>query len=518
MLLRKRRRLRAAKSCYPCRRRKVKCNLRQPCGSCVIRGHPELCDYSVQILADREQLTQPGNISDGGLYLDPLSHYSTRVHVGYESLPSLVSIYQTLSANQPQPAQKAWTIGPTTSPQTVFELLCLQDLSTMFPFTNIWAPEDGLDKVYSALPEDEAILRQFCQESLFSILPPFINFPQLEVTLSLFLRDRAKSRSDVLTNPPLSCTSSWFALLFSILACGVQLASSDVDSEILKARVFACCSFQCLRFSNFLSFPNAETVQTLILLLNFLRNQANAGASWSLLGTRSLIWQDTLISLCYARPLGINVLEEVTLTTPTGRSEIRFDSFSDSSHNLFMVANKIGQALQYAKCVKQPLSLLKIHKFKDLINQIESRSLPHIRDVLKCQGRADYFQHCFFRLFSDSIMLCLCRPAVLSGHHEYGQELGSLCMSRCRSVLRTYLELLKLNNPLRRSWIFMHVTLSCALCLGVTADIGKLKSDKILLKRFFDALLESTICLKIPPYANALKLLGDLIGNDELDK
>lgn len=188
MLLRKRRRLRAAKSCYPCRRRKVKCNLRQPCGSCIIRGHPELCDYSVQSLPGREQ--QPRDTSDGGkasdatnertaainmdqgLYLDPISHYSTRVHVGYESLPSLVSIYQTITANQPQPAQKAWTLGPTTSPQTVFELLCLQDSSTMFPFTNIWASGDGPDKVYSALPEDEAIWRQvsFLHRHLLSLM------------------------------------------------------------------------------------------------------------------------------------------------------------------------------------------------------------------------------------------------------------------------------------------------------------------------------------------------------------
>ncbi|KKP07808.1 hypothetical protein THAR02_00016 [Trichoderma harzianum] len=95
---------------------------------------------------------------DQGLYLDPLSHYSTKVHVGYESLPSLVSIYQLLTANQPQPAQKAWTLGPTTSPQTVFELLCLQDSSTMFPFTNIWASEDGPDKVYSALYIETLVL------------------------------------------------------------------------------------------------------------------------------------------------------------------------------------------------------------------------------------------------------------------------------------------------------------------------------------------------------------------------
>ncbi|UKZ80249.1 hypothetical protein TrVFT333_008006 [Trichoderma virens FT-333] len=106
---------------------------------------------------------------DQGLYLDPLSAYKTRVHLGYESLPSLVSIYQTTSADQPQPIQKKWTLGPTTSPQTVFELLCLQDSSTMFPFTNIWAPEDGPDKVYSALPEEEALLRQSS-----SVLPGII--------------------------------------------------------------------------------------------------------------------------------------------------------------------------------------------------------------------------------------------------------------------------------------------------------------------------------------------------------
>ncbi|EHK24202.1 uncharacterized protein TRIVIDRAFT_219660 [Trichoderma virens Gv29-8] len=398
---------------------------------------------------------------DQGLYLDPLSAYKTRVHLGYESLPSLVSIYQTTSADQPQPVQKKWTLGPTTSPQTVFELLCLQDSSTMFPFTNIWAPEDGPDKVY------------------------------------------------------------------------------------------ACCAFQCLRFSNFLSFPNTETIQTLILLVNFLRNQADAGASWSLLGLairlaqtigihcssdpeglsdknerdetlvhkhiwRSLMWQDTLISLCYARPLGITILEDIAITAPAGLNEKRFDSFLDSCHNLFMVANKIGQALHGAKIAKERLPLLNILDFKNLINQIETRSLPHIQDVTKCQNKADYFQHFFFRMFSDSIMLCLCRPAILSGHHEYDQELNNLHMSRCRSVLRTYLELLSLNCPIRRSWIFIHVALSCALCLGVSADVRELKSDKVVLKQFLVALAESMICHNIPPYANALRLLGDIIDKHKM--
>lgn len=48
--------------------------------------------------------------------------------------------------------------------------------------------------------------------------------------------------------------------------------------------LLACCSFQCLKMSNFISFPNIEIIQALIMLVNFLRNQADAGASWSVLG------------------------------------------------------------------------------------------------------------------------------------------------------------------------------------------------------------------------------------------
>lgn len=41
----KRRRLRPAVSCDPCRLRKVKCNQGQPCGSCTLRGRAGECVY-----------------------------------------------------------------------------------------------------------------------------------------------------------------------------------------------------------------------------------------------------------------------------------------------------------------------------------------------------------------------------------------------------------------------------------------------------------------------------------------
>jgi len=35
------------KACYPCRQRKVKCDLERPCRTCSERGHPQLCDYKL---------------------------------------------------------------------------------------------------------------------------------------------------------------------------------------------------------------------------------------------------------------------------------------------------------------------------------------------------------------------------------------------------------------------------------------------------------------------------------------
>ncbi|KUL87001.1 hypothetical protein ZTR_05663 [Talaromyces verruculosus] len=156
----------------------------------------------------------------GGLYVDPISPYGSKVHLGFESLPNLLSTYQGLNLWEPQLDRGLPSSFSSPNPQTVFELLCLQDSSTSFPFTNLWGPEDGPERVYSALPEDEAIWWRF------------------EAILSHFLDARAKSPADALSNPPPNCTPSWFALLFSILACGVQLASSEADSDMMKSRVF----------------------------------------------------------------------------------------------------------------------------------------------------------------------------------------------------------------------------------------------------------------------------------------
>lgn len=79
---------------------------------------------------------------------------------------------------------------------------------------------------------------RFCQGSIFRILPSIIHFPDFEANLTFFFIERAKLPPDALPKPPLNCTPNWFGLLFSILACGVQLSSEEKESDMMKARVF----------------------------------------------------------------------------------------------------------------------------------------------------------------------------------------------------------------------------------------------------------------------------------------
>lgn len=177
----KRRRFRAAKACYPCRRRKVKCNFGQPCDSCTVRGHPDLCHYNLapdvnhplkannvshlgSSAASEGETAATGTANDlsQGLYVNPIAPYNAKVHLGPESLPSLLTMFQSLSSHQQLQDRGTPPIAafqPSTNPQTIFELLCLQDSGALIPFANLWKPEDGPEIIYKALPEDEQIKR-----------------------------------------------------------------------------------------------------------------------------------------------------------------------------------------------------------------------------------------------------------------------------------------------------------------------------------------------------------------------
>lgn len=59
------RRISQARSCYPCRQRKVKCDHGQPCRTCQKRGHPEICSYNVGTPEKRRGRRAKKAVADG---------------------------------------------------------------------------------------------------------------------------------------------------------------------------------------------------------------------------------------------------------------------------------------------------------------------------------------------------------------------------------------------------------------------------------------------------------------------
>lgn len=222
-----------------------------------------------------------------------------------------------------------------------------------------------------------------------------------------------------------------------------------------------------------------------------------------------------MVSLSYDRPLAITLLEDLPLSSTPDSTQERLYNFSDSCHHLFVIANKISQAQDRAKASGKPLSLSTIWKYRESINRIETQSSPHMRNISLCLNRDDYIQHYLFLFFSDSVMLSLCRPALFTSDDGHDSELARLHLDRCRSVLRSYLELLRLSCPIRRSWVFVHVTLSSALTLGLASSIRNDLDDQDFLERFVDALSKTTICANVPAYESALSLLRSCLRSPD---
>ncbi|TFB01423.1 hypothetical protein CCMA1212_007001 [Trichoderma ghanense] len=59
------RRLSQARSCYPCRQRKVKCDHEHPCQTCQKRGHPEICSYDVGVNPEKRRGRRAGGPAAG---------------------------------------------------------------------------------------------------------------------------------------------------------------------------------------------------------------------------------------------------------------------------------------------------------------------------------------------------------------------------------------------------------------------------------------------------------------------
>ena len=153
-------------------------------------------------------------------------------------------------------------------------------------------------------------LFQFYRDVASTIYPVVPDIGHFESKLECLLQNRESS--GIIGNDtnedlemPYGMSVAFIGLLFAILAAGCQSSDLPGQNRQLASQVYGsssfifvpmisasnttpvCCSYQCLRSTNFMSRPSIEAIQTLLIIGNVLSYNMNPGVSYILLGQSS---------------------------------------------------------------------------------------------------------------------------------------------------------------------------------------------------------------------------------------
>ncbi|EOD46235.1 putative c6 transcription protein [Neofusicoccum parvum UCRNP2] len=437
-ILRRKRKAREYKACYPCRQRKVKCDQAVPCKTCIAREHPELCTYHppaeshppAKRMNHGQAVPEPANGDGNALGAGIQYNVNGTVTIGREdwerlcsklntverSLVDLKSTIKQASESSAAPSQNGHHHIPESAASTpskqqhhdgqvtsqgihttnsitgqtvhlgsssvpalvmslgkgeggsapvqellgknVLPLFGLDNESATYPFVDLWGlPHGSMSRIYelcNALPNDSDCwnLLKYHKETAHTVFPAIADIDKLESELLRFLIARGGSTTDedgsisgVTEQTIYGKDLHWVGLLFAVLASGCQCSAMPRKERELTSQVYICCSFECLRITNFLSHSNLETIQTLLILGNVMSNNMNAGVAWSLLerNERARMLLEKLISVLTEITSKVDPTE---LSTPVTRSMIalrKLLNLQDASKQQALMAS--GQSM-----------------------------------------------------------------------------------------------------------------------------------------------------------------------------
>ncbi|KAF7715702.1 Cellobiose response regulator ClbR2-like protein [Penicillium ucsense] len=386
--------------------------------------------------------------------------------------------------------------------------LGLDNESATYPFVDLWSTDMSsfdISAVCSALPSD-----QQCREFFYyykdiagAIYPVLDDCEQFQETLELLLQNRTASGGVYRENvdeaqKPFGVNIAFLGLLFAVLASGCQ--SSDLGSKEreLTSQVYVCCSYQCLRMTNFLSQPTIEAIQTLLVIGNVLSYNMNPGISYVLLGMTlrmglalglhvessrfspleryrrrhvwwSMAWQDSHFSLSYDRPS----------TTAVSQPEIAYREGSTAGDLSYFetLCRVISLALEVVRIrMLSPhtqITYESIQAYKERIQRIMIEAKPHLRDAQYCSNSTEHLERVVLKLHSSYFSSELCRPSLKPTADANNAATASMrrdCVSNLMTTVEAYVEMYHISSHAARSWIALQRAISSAFLLAVVEE------------------------------------------------
>ncbi|KAJ5674207.1 Transcription factor [Penicillium macrosclerotiorum] len=419
-----------------------------------------------------------------------------------------------------------------------------------YPFTSLWGPEAGAGEVSMTLPDDSDIIRywQVYKNCAYPFYPGLVTIEQFETSLFKFLDRRAElDRSNELSSLD-EIDSSWLALLFAVLAGGVQFSEDPIKERDLRSKVFVCSSFQCLRISNFFNNTNLNQIQAMALIGHCLRNNLDTNSAWILMGATMrlaqsiglheeavlpessssvidrwmLLWQDTFLSFTYDRPPStINHSSTIPHRADSGPEK----SFAECIFTLCQVL--LDRARNYdTEIVSSTLT------YKRRVEAVWDDAAPFLRSKSRCRTLQDHLEYLGLRIHVNYGICRLCRLILdtTSTTNPTLVDLDSLqkdCCNRATEAIESFLDMHRLSATVCRSWAFVHNAVSCAFTLqNIDARASEAHSAE-LVKRLVTVLGHEermsswqdadTNIRSFGPYSRALKALKESISNGSSD-
>ncbi|KAH9903553.1 fungal-specific transcription factor domain-containing protein [Xylariomycetidae sp. FL2044] len=403
------------------RKRKVKCDNKQPCENCVKREHPQLCSYKPNRSSASKGSISTGNSTqgkkrphspDGQDETDiPTDHQpegwrraiedgesaELSRYVGQNSIPALLR-------DQPSPIETKDGIDIRRDMRPILGL----DNSAPFPLMSSKHLDRLTQDIFTELPPDREVMILFTAYK--EIAHPFwgfvVDIDDLESRIMIYLEERAKNGK--------------------VLAVGSQYRDSPYHSRTRDSQRYVQISFHFLRLGNFLLRPNLDSIQALLLTGFVLLNDMKAEASWALIGMTCRLAQSLGLHRALASeddgsreiPLKVFVRRKLWLN-PDATADCTYDMILDNCN---------------------------------AIESLRERVYPQLR---------------------SKEALC-CRPALrrdcVKLNDAEKATLADKCKANLTETVRMFLSMHQLSFIPTRSWAFTYHGLSSAVLLGILCE------------------------------------------------
>ncbi|KAL4995372.1 hypothetical protein BDV10DRAFT_133751 [Aspergillus recurvatus] len=385
--------------------------------------------------------------------------------------------------------------------------LGLDNESATYPFVDLWSSEMStfdISAVCCALPTDQQCKEFFCyyRDIAGAIYPVIEDVILFERNLGLLLHNRNAAggvykADDDHAQRPFGMSIAFLGLLFAVLASGCQSSDLPGKERELSSQVYVCCSYQCLRMTNFLSQPTIEAIQTLLVIGNVLSYNMNPGISYVLLGMTlrmglalglhvesshfstaeryrrrhvwwSMAWQDSHFSLSYDRP-STTAVSQPEIAKREGSKPGDY-SYFESLCGVISLALKVVRSRMLSPHAQ--LSWENIQNYKDQIQKILIEARPYLRNPKYCITPTEHLERTVLKLHSSYFSSELCRPALKSANVRDPQtaRMRAECLDHLMTTVDAYVEMHTVSPHAARSWITLQRAISSIFLLAVTDE------------------------------------------------